>query len=177
MVVNYEGGTKSLPMFWFVSGFLSTSCGLRGRCVCMWGCVCGGAGWGWVWVDGNGCVATEKVTNAGGNACLGKFFFFFSPLCCGTENREEIQTRITPVPLPEKCAPRSLQISSLLWGKGHTKAVGWSLGGCREPHMPPTNPEAWSTWDNTFFSFCMIKTFCFLSKPVLEEYYLILWVS
>ena len=101
MVMSYEGGTKSLPMFWFVSGFLSTSCGQRGRCVCV--CV-----WVWVWGDGNGCVAGEKVTNARGNACLGKFFsffFFFSPLCCRPEDREEIQTKITPVPLPEKCAP------------------------------------------------------------------------
>ena len=31
-------------------------------------------------------------------------FFFFS-LCCRPEDREEIQTKITPVPLPEKCAP------------------------------------------------------------------------
>lgn len=40
----------------------------------------------------------------GGNACLGKFFFL-SPLCFRPENREEIQTTITPVPLPEKCPP------------------------------------------------------------------------
>jgi len=65
MVVSYVGGTKSLPMFWFVSGFLSTSCGQRGRCAR-----------GWVWGDGNACVVAEKVTNAGGRACLGKFFFF-----------------------------------------------------------------------------------------------------
>lgn len=58
---------------------------------------------GWEWV-----CAGEKVTNARGNACLGKFFsffFFFFPLCCRPEDREEIQTKITPVPLPEKCAP------------------------------------------------------------------------
>lgn len=69
-----------------------------------WG---GGEGIG----DGNGCVAGEKVTNAGSNACLGKFLF---PLCCRPENRDEIQTKITLVPLPENSAPpRSLQISSL----------------------------------------------------------------
>lgn len=75
-------------------------------------------------VDGSECVAAgEKVTNAGGSACRGKFFlffcffFFFPSSCCRAENREEIQTKITPVPLPEKCPPlprRSLQISSLL---------------------------------------------------------------
>ena len=87
-----------------------------GVCVC---CVSAFEGMGM-------CVTGEKVTNARGNACLGKFFFF--PLCCRPENREEIQTKITPVPLPEKCTPSprpySLQISSLLGGKGHTTGVG-----------------------------------------------------
>lgn len=59
--------------------------------------------------DGSECVAEEKVTNAGGTACSGKFFVsfsFFSPSSCyRAENREEIQTKITPVPLPEKCPP------------------------------------------------------------------------
>lgn len=33
MVLIYAGGTKSLPVFPFVSSFLSASCSLRGRCV------------------------------------------------------------------------------------------------------------------------------------------------
>lgn len=45
------------------------------------------------------------------------------------ETREKIQTKITSVPLPEKCAHppfmlHSLQISSLLRGKGQMAALG-----------------------------------------------------
>lgn len=70
-------------------------------------------------------VALEKVTYAA-NVCLGKH----PPhLCCRLETREKIQTKITPVPLPEKCAhppfvQHSLQISSLLGGKGQIAAAG-----------------------------------------------------
>lgn len=48
-------------------------------CVCARVCVCVSVSGCWsvcVREDGNGCVAAgEKVTNAGGNACLGKLFF------------------------------------------------------------------------------------------------------
>ena len=53
-----------------MSGFLSTSCGQRGVCfhVCVFMCV-------FVFeAKGTGALREEKVSNAGGDACLSKFF-------------------------------------------------------------------------------------------------------
>lgn len=136
MVVSYEGGTKSLPVFWFVSGFLSASCGQRQRCACVRAFV-----WVWVWGDGNGCVVGEKVTNAGGRACLGKFFslsFFPLTLCFRPENREEIQTKITPVPLPEKCAPAPRRYPLCSEGKVTLRQLGGDEG-----EFAGSPPGAW----------------------------------
>lgn len=137
MVVSYERGIKSLPVFWFVSGLLSASCGQRQRCACVRAFV-----WVWVWGDGNGCVVGEKVTNAGGRACLGKFFSlsFFPPhfMFQAREQRGNSNQNNLCALAWEMC-PCSPQISSLLWGKGHTSAVGWRWGGvCRRPP-----PGAW----------------------------------
>lgn len=85
MVVSYEGGTKSLVLIcvWFPKRFLWP----EGEV-----CVCVYRG------EGNGCVPGEKVTNAGGSACLGKCFFFFS-LCCRPENRRGNSNQNNPCAL------------------------------------------------------------------------------
>lgn len=147
MVVSYERGIKSLPVFWFVSGFLSASCGQRQRCACVCACVCVGMSlrrWQWVccWWEGNKCW---------GQSLPGQVFlslFFFPPtLCFRPENREEIQTKITSVPLPEKCAPAPRRYPLCSEGKVTLRQLGGDEG-----EFAGAPPRCMDTWDSTFVS-------------------------
>lgn len=119
-------------MFWFVSAFLSSSC----VSVCVW-----------VWRAGDGCVAGEKVTNAGGK-CLPRQVFF--PLCCRPEDWEEIQTKLTPVPLPEKCAPAPSTYPPCSKGKVTAFEWGWGGRGLQAALYTPHTPQGNSVPGNTF---------------------------
>lgn len=72
-------------------------------------------------------VLLERKGNKCWRQCLpGQVFlsFFFSPLCCRAENREEIQTKITPVPLPEKCVPVPSRYPPCSEGKVKLRQLG-----------------------------------------------------
>lgn len=146
MVVSYERGIKSLPVFWFVSGLLSASCGQRQRCACVCACVCVGMSlrrWQWVccWWEGNKCWGQSLPGQVFLSLLFPPHFMFQAREQRGNSNQNNLCA------LAWEMCPCSPQISSLLWGKGHTSAVGWRWGGvCRRP------PRCMDTWDSTFVS-------------------------
>lgn len=112
-------------------------CERERMCVCICGCA-----------RARACVCENKVRKHWGQ-CLPHqvihyiFFSFFpslplSPIFFSPENREEIQIKITHVPLCLRNLPSAcLQICG---GKGHTAAHGWRLGeigGFRDSFITP----------------------------------------
>lgn len=73
---------------------------------------------------------------------------FFPPtLCFRPENREEIQTKITSVPLPEKCAPAPRRYPLCSEGKVTLRQLGGDEG-----EFAGAPPRCMDTWDSTFVS-------------------------
>lgn len=151
MVVSYEGGTKSLPMFWFVSGFLSTSCGQRGRCVCV--CVCISVrGWVCSWREGNECW---------GQCLPGQVFSFFFFMLQAREQRGNSNQNNPGALAWEMCPTLPKDILSALrersqqldgaggWGR-------WVIAGSLTCPPPHTHPGAQDTWDNISVRLCIL---------------------
>lgn len=107
------------------------------------------------WREGNECRGQ----------CLPGQVFFSPPLCCRPENREEIQTKITPVPLPEKCAPPPRLPSALSRyppcseGKVTRRQLGAGRGA-QGASLPPTHLWTEEIWAHSLLFYDLLYWRC-----------------
>lgn len=86
--------------------------------------------------------------------------FFSPPLCCRPENREEIQTKITPVPLPEKCPPPA---PSRYLPCSEGKVTRWQFGvgrGAQRASLPPTHLWTKEIWEHCLLFYDLLYWRC-----------------